>query len=75
MSVADLSRQAGGAVLPGDKNNADDWPAEVKFASVLHEAILIEIELSEYCRSKSLYPEQTSAWHQAVRCPPKCSSR
>ncbi|MEA1606016.1 transposase, partial [Pseudomonas spirodelae] len=48
MSVAELSRQegisqatlyawrtklkAGGAVVPGDKNNADDWPAEAKFA-------------------------------------------
>jgi transposase-like protein len=81
MSVAELSRQegisqatlyawrtklkAGGAVVPGDKNNADDWPAEAKFAAVLHASTLSEIELSEYCRSKGLYPEQISAWRQA----------
>jgi len=82
MSVAELSRQegisqatlyawrtklkAGGAVVPGDKNNADDWPAEAKFAAVLHAATLSEIELSEYPpRSKGLYPEQISAWRQA----------
>ena len=81
MSVAELSRQegisqatlyawrtklkAGGAVVPGDKNNAGNWPAEAKFAAVLHAATLSEIELSEYCRSKGLYPEQISAWRQA----------
>jgi transposase-like protein len=81
MSVAELSRQegisqatlyawrtklkAGGAVVPGDKKQADNWPAEAKFAAVLHAASLSEIELSEYCRSKGLYPEQISAWRQA----------
>ena len=81
LSVAELSRQegisqatlyawrsklkAGGAVVPGDKNNADNWPAEAKFAAVLHAASLSEIELSEYCRSKGLYPEQISVWRQA----------
>ncbi len=81
LSVAELARQegipvmtlyawrtklkAGGAVVPGDKNTADDWPAEAKFAAVLHAATLSEIELSEYCRSKGLYPEQIRAWHQA----------
>ena len=81
LSVAELSRQegisqatlyawrtklkAGGAVVPGDKNNADNWPAEAKFSAVLHAATLSEIELSEYCRSKGLYPEQISAWRQA----------
>ena len=81
MTVAALSRQegisqatlyawrtklkAGGAVVPGDTKTADDWPAEAKFAVVLHAATLSEIELSEYCRSQGLYPEQISAWRQA----------
>ena len=81
MSVAELSRQegisqatlyawrtklkAGGAVVPGDKSSADNWSAEAKFAAVLHTATLSEIELSEYCRSKGLYPEQIGAWRQA----------
>ncbi|MNR12823.1 hypothetical protein D3C85_1291980 [compost metagenome] len=29
--------------MPGDKKNADDWPAEAKFAAVLHAATLSEI--------------------------------
>jgi hypothetical protein len=45
--------------------NADNWPAEAKFTAVLHAASLSEIELSEYCRNKGLYPEQISAWRQA----------
>ena len=81
MSVVALSRQegipeaklyawftklkTGGAVVPGNKKKADNWPAEAKFAAVLHKASLSEIELSEYCRSKGLYPEQISAWRQA----------
>ena len=81
MSVAELSRQegisqatlyawrtklkAGGAVVPGDKNNADNWPAEANFAAVLQAATLSEIEFSEYCRSKGFYPEHISAWRQA----------
>ena len=81
MSVAELSRQegiapatlyawrsklkAGGAVVPGYKSSADNWSGEAKFAAVLHTATLSEIELSEYCRSKGLYPEQIAAWRQA----------
>lgn len=81
LSVAELARQenisevtlyawrkqakAEGAVVPGGKKLADDWPAEAKFAVVLETAALSEIELSEYCRSKGLYPEQVNAWRQA----------
>ena len=81
LSVAELARQEGisevtlyalrkqakaeGAVVPGDKKLPDDWPAEAKFAVVLETAALSEIELSEYCRRKGLYPEQVQAWRQA----------
>ena len=51
--------------MPGDKKLPDDWPAEAKFAVVLETAALSEIELSEYCRRKGLYPEQVQAWRQA----------
>lgn len=63
--------KAEGAVVPGDKKLPDDWPAEVKFAVVLENAALSlsEIELSEYCRRKGLYPEQVNAWRQAWRIP------
>ncbi|MGH8601253.1 MAG: IS3 family transposase [Gammaproteobacteria bacterium] len=81
LSVAELARQegisemtlyawrkqakAGGAAVPGDKKLPDDWPAEAKFAVVLETATLSEIELSEYCRSKGLYPKQVNAWREA----------
>lgn len=51
--------------MPGNKKLSDDWPAEAKFAVVLEAANLSEIELSEYCRRKGLYPEQVVAWRQA----------
>lgn len=47
-------------VIPADK-----WSAEEKFAVVLETSTLSEIELSEYCRSKGLYPAQIKAWKQA----------
>lgn len=81
LSVAEVARQEGisevtlyawrkqakveGAVVPGDKKLPDDWPAEAKFAVVLEAATLSEIDLSEYCRRKGLYPEQVNAWRQA----------
>ena len=41
-------------------NAADNWSGEAKFAAVLHTSTL-----SEYCRSKGLYPEQIATWRQA----------
>lgn len=74
MSVAELARQEnisevtlynwrkqvedGGAPMPGDNKLTDKWPAKAKFAVVLETAAMSEIELSEYCRRKDLYPEQ-----------------
>ena len=51
--------------MPGDNKLTDEWPAEAKFATVLETAALSEIELSEYCRRKGLYPEQVQQWRQA----------
>jgi len=39
--------------------------SEEKFAVVMESATLNEVELSEYCRSKGLYPEQIQAWREA----------
>ena len=36
--------------------------SEEKFAAVIESASLNEVELSEYCRRKGLYPEQIQAW-------------
>lgn len=57
--------QAGVAAVPGDQKRTDDWSAEAELAVVIETVPLSEIELSEYCRSKGLYPQQVKAWHQA----------
>jgi transposase-like protein len=57
--------KAEGAPVPGDKKQPDDWSAEAKFAVVLETVALSEIELSEYCRSKGLHPDQVQGWRQA----------
>ncbi len=36
-----------------------------KFAVVMETASLNEVELSEYCRRKGVYPEQIRAWRQS----------
>lgn len=81
LSVAELSRQEGisdvtlytwrkeaiarGEVVSGSGKLPEHWPAEAKLATVIETATLSEIELSQYCREKGLYPEQVKAWRQA----------
>jgi transposase-like protein len=81
MSVAELSRQENisnvtlytwrkqlrerGHVVPGSQSSPEQWSAEAKVAVVVETATLSEIELSEYCRKKGLFPEQVKAWKQA----------
>ena len=54
-----------GVPVPGSGKTSDNWSAEAKFAVVLETATMSESELSEYCRTKGLYPEQVKAWKQA----------
>ena len=42
--------------------DSNQWSIEEKFSIVLDTAKLSEIELSEYCRSKGLFPEQVKQW-------------
>lgn len=42
--------------------NADKWSSQDKFMVVLETANLSEIEFSEYCREKGIYPEQVKEW-------------
>ncbi len=46
-------------------SSSDNWSSEEKFSVVLESATLSEVELSEYCRVKGLYPEQIKAWKLA----------
>lgn len=58
-------RRANGlAVAENDKTPAH-WRSEEKFAVVQETAPLSEVEFSEYCRKKGLYPEQVGAWREA----------
>jgi transposase-like protein len=43
-------------------SSPDKWSSEEKFAVVMETSSLSEVELSEYCRVKGLYPEQIKAW-------------
>mgnify|MGYP003385143341 FL=1 len=46
-------------------SSSDKWSNEEKFAVVLETSALSEVEVSEYCRAKGLYPEQIKTWKQA----------
>ena len=43
--------------------NADKWSSQDKFTVVIETANLSEIEFSEYCREKGIYPEQVKEWN------------
>lgn len=45
--------------------NADKWSSQDKFMVVLETANLSEIEFSEYCREKGIYPEQVKECKEA----------
>ena len=46
--------------------NADKWSSQDKFTVVLETANLTEIEFSEYCRNKGIYPEQVKEWKERI---------
>ena len=48
--------------VPANQNNPEQWAAEDKLAVVIETSSLNEVQLSEYCRSKGLYPEQIHEW-------------
>ena len=55
-----------GKPVPGSrKPTPDDWSPQDKFAVTMETASLTAQELSEYCRSKGLYPEQIERWKEA----------
>src|SRR5690606_21850056 len=80
MSIAEVSRQENisnvtlytwrkqllekGVVVP-DSHSPEQWSAEAKLAVVAETLAFSEVELSEYCREKSLFPEQVKAWKSA----------
>jgi len=81
LSVAELSRQEGisdvtlytwrkqamarGEMVSGSGKLPEHWSAEAKLAVVIETSAFSEIELSQHCRERGLYPEQVKAWRQA----------
>jgi len=81
MSIAELSRQENvstvtlytwrkqlrerGHVVPGSQSSSEQWSAEAKVAVVAETLTLSEVELSEYCRKRGLFPDQVKAWKDA----------
>ena len=59
-----IQAQHQGEAVPGSGKRSDHWSAQAKFAVVMETASMSESELSEYCRSKGLYPEQVKTWKQ-----------
>ncbi len=43
----------------------EGWAARDKFAAVVETAAMNEAELSEYCRSRGIFPEQIVVWRGA----------
>ena len=54
-----------GLAVPGNEHKSEQWSAESKFAVVVETAAFSETELSEYCRTKGLYPQQIKDWKLA----------
>lgn len=54
--------RAEGRIMLGDGTQSDQWSSTNKFRIVLETAPLSEAELSAYCRTKGIYPEQIAQW-------------
>ena len=57
--------RAKGLAVPGGEQEVERWSTQDKFLIVMETALLSEVELAEYCRSKGLYVEQVVAWRDA----------
>lgn len=50
--------------MPEHDRSSENWSAQTKFAVVVETSSMSEIELSEYCRAKGLFPEQVKQWRE-----------
>jgi len=56
-----------GLIVPGNNKTSDQWSSADKFNAVMETAPLSEIELSQYCRMKGIFPEQIQQWRLACQ--------
>jgi len=57
--------RAEGRLLPDGDSTPEGWSASDKFSAVVETAAMNEMELSEYCRRRGLYPAQIQQWREA----------
>jgi len=57
--------RADGKLLPDGDSTPEGWSAADKFSAVVETAAMNEMELSEYCRKRGLYPAQIRQWREA----------
>ena len=65
LSLWRAEARARGKLLPDGQAGPEGWTARDKFAAAIETAAMNEAELSEYCRSRGLYPERIRAWREA----------
>ena len=53
-----------GRPVPEHDRSSENWSAATKFAVVVETSSMSEIDLSEYCRAKGLFPEQVKQWRE-----------
>ncbi|MEB0160880.1 IS3 family transposase, partial [Pseudomonas sp. AH2 (2023)] len=51
-----------GSIVPGNGKTSYQWSSADKFNAVMETAPLSEVEISQYCRIKGIYPEQIQEW-------------
>lgn len=56
-----------GLIVPGNGKTSDQWSSADKFNAVMETAPLSEVEISQYCRIKGIYPEQILQWREACQ--------
>ena len=59
-----LNREPGFKIMVSKKVSEKGLSAELRFTILVESALMSELELSEYCRGKGLYPEQIKQWKQ-----------
>ena len=82
VNIAELARETGipkntlytwhsharrGGPPTNESKNSAGLSSQEKFATVLETASLNEVELSEYCRRKGLFPHQVATWRETCK--------
>ena len=59
--------RAEGRAMPKSDKSVKGWSSDDKFAVVLDTVALNEMQLADYCRKHSLFPEQVNDWRELCR--------